>query len=152
MTSRFTSRLATAAIAGFAFFCLTASPVSAADHTVEMLNQGPGGDFMVFAPEVLKVEVGDTITFKPVDPGHNAETLPEIWPEGAEEFKGEIGAEVSYTVEKPGIYGVKCLPHYMMGMIMLIVAGDPENMGQVESYEPPQLAAERWAKMKAEVE
>ncbi|MFD0986082.1 pseudoazurin [Methyloligella solikamskensis] len=146
------SRFTTAAFAAFAMLCLSAGVASAADHKVEMLNDGGDGQYMVFKPEVLKVEVGDTITFHPVDPGHNAQTMPEIWPEGAEDFKGEISEEVSYTVEKPGVYGVKCLPHYMMGMIMLIVAGDPENADQVESFEPPQMAAERWEKIKGEFE
>lgn len=147
-----TSRIIGAAIAAFAMVCISVAPVSAADHTVEMLNDGGDGQYMVFKPEVLKVEVGDTVTFKPTDPGHNAQTMTEIWPEGAEEFKGEIGQEVSYKVEKPGVYGVKCLPHYMMGMMMLIVAGDPENADQVESFEPPQMAAERWQKIKGEFE
>ncbi|XSG82025.1 MAG: pseudoazurin [Methyloligella sp. ZOD6] len=145
-----TSRFFMAAFTAFALFCLSAGTVSAADHTVEMLNDGGDGQYMVFKPHVLKVEVGDTVTFKPVDPGHNAQTMPEIWPEGAKDFKGEISQEVSYTVEKPGVYGVKCLPHYMMGMLMLIVAGDPENADQVESFEPPSMAKERWEQIKAD--
>ncbi|ODA66123.1 Pseudoazurin precursor [Methyloligella halotolerans] len=144
------SRFTTAVFAAFAMVCLSAGVASAADHKVEMLNDGGDGQYMVFKPEVLKVEVGDTVTFHPVDAGHNAQTLSEIWPEGAKDFKGEISQEVTYKVEKPGVYGVKCLPHYMMGMMMLIVAGDPENADQVESFEPPQMAKERWEKIKGE--
>ena len=47
-----------------------------------------------------------------VDPGHNAETIPGMLPEGADPFKGAINEEVVYTVEAEGVYGIKCLPHY----------------------------------------
>ena len=41
------------------------------EHTVRMLNIGPGGS-MVFDPPVIKVSVGDTIHFKATDLSHNS--------------------------------------------------------------------------------
>ena len=41
---------------------------------VTMLNQGTDG-VMVFEPSVLKISVGDTVTFKPTNPGHNSASI-----------------------------------------------------------------------------
>ena len=115
-----------------------ASPaIAAEEHVVKMLNSGSGGQFMVFEPSYLEVELGDTVRFGASDPAHNAQTIPEIWPEGAATFEGEMSKDVTLKIEKPGVYGVKCLPHYPMGMIGLVVAGDPVNADQVEAYDPP---------------
>lgn len=125
---------------------LTATPATAfaKDHVVKMINDDGAGNYMIFEPDYIKANVGDTVTFVSTDPGHNAETMPEIWPEGAAPFKGEISKDVTFTIEKPGVYGVKCLPHYMMGMIALVEAGDPVNADQVKAYEPPAMAKERF--------
>ena len=41
------------------------------EHTVNMLNMGPGGT-MVFDPPVIKVSKGDTVHFKSVDLSHKS--------------------------------------------------------------------------------
>jgi hypothetical protein len=38
-----------------------------------------------------------------------------------------MNEKITVTFEQPGIYGVKCLPHYGMGMIAMIVVGTPTN-------------------------
>jgi len=104
---------------------LAAGPgaAAAADHEVKMLNRGAAG-MMVFEPPYLKVAPGDTVTFKSVNPSHNAETIPGMLPEGAQPFKGALSKDVTVTFEKEGIYGYKCMPHYGMGMVGLIQVGD----------------------------
>jgi len=109
----------------------------AAEHVVKMLNDNGKGEFMVFEPSYIEAAPGDTVKFVAVDQFHNAETLPEIWPDGAETFKGELSQDVTLKIEKPGVYGVKCLPHYSLGMVALVVAGDPVNADQLKAYEPP---------------
>lgn len=75
-----------------------------------MVNDNGKGDFMVFEPSFVTAAPGDTVKFVVVDPGHNAETIPEIWPDGAEPLKGDFSKDVVLTVEKDGVCGVKCLP------------------------------------------
>ncbi|HRN85437.1 MAG TPA: pseudoazurin [Hyphomicrobium sp.] len=117
--------------------CSLAGNAFAEEHTIEMLNTDGEGKRMLFKPDFLKVNVGDTVKFVLTQMPHNAETIPELWPEGATPFKGKLNEEFTYTVEKPGIYGVKCMPHYTMGMIAMIVAGDDlPNKDQLESYKP----------------
>jgi pseudoazurin len=82
---------------------------------------------------------------------HNAETLPEIWPEGAATFQGELSKDVTLTVEKEGVYGIKCLPHYPMGMMALVVVGKPVNAAQVKAFQPPEMGKKRFDALAAQV-
>jgi pseudoazurin len=93
-----------------------------------MLNKSKANsdEAMVFEPDFVRVKVGDTVRFVPADRNHNAEAMTEIWPEGAEPLKGKLSEEAVLTVSKDGVYGVKCLPHYGLGMVAMIVAGSPD--------------------------
>ena len=99
-------------------------PATAADFQVKMLNKGAKG-MMVFEPDLVKVQPGDTVTFVATDPGHDAMSVPGMLPDGAQPFEGQIGKDVTVTFTQPGVYGVKCKPHYVMGMVALVVVGDP---------------------------
>lgn len=101
-----------------------ASPALAEERIIEMLNRDADGQVMAFEPAFLQVASGDTVTFVSVDPGHNAETISGMVPEGGETFRGGMGQDVSVTLTAEGLYGVKCLPHYGMGMVALIQVGD----------------------------
>ena len=129
---------------------LAAGSASAAEHEVKMLNQGQKGA-MVFEPDFLKVEIGDTVKFVPTDKGHDAESIKGMLPEGAASFKGKINQEVVYTIEKEGVYGVKCTPHYAMGMVMLIVAGEPVNAEAAKAVKQPGKAKQTFADLFAQL-
>jgi pseudoazurin len=120
------------AAAAFGF----AGTAFAADHQVQMLNKGEKGA-MVFQPDYIEAAPGDTVTFIPTDKGHDAESIKGMIPEGAEPFKGKINQEVKVTLEKEGLYGVKCSPHYGMGMVALIKVGAPANAEDVKTVKHP---------------
>ncbi|RRN62061.1 pseudoazurin [Caulobacter sp. 602-1] len=127
----FAGAVAVVAHAGFA---------SAAELTVKMRNQGAEGP-MVFEPSTARLKVGDTIRFIPTDPGHNAESIPELLPVGVAPVKGVMGKEVVLKLTKPGVYGVKCLPHWSMGMVFIAKVGDakldPATSNKVLASAPP---------------
>ena len=123
----------------------------AAEHEVKMLNKGEKGA-MVFEPDFLKVEPGDTIKFVAVDKGHNAESVKGMLPDGAAGFKGKINEEVVYTIEQEGVYGIKCTPHYAMGMVMLVVAGEPANAEAAKAVKQPGKAKQVFADLFAQLE
>lgn len=104
-----------------------ASAAYAENFDVKMLNKGADGA-MVFEPAYLKAAVGDTITFLSTDKGHNAEGIEGMLPEGVEAFKSGMGEDYVLTLTAEGLYGVKCTPHYSMGMVALIQAGAPVNL------------------------
>ena len=94
----------------------------AAEHVVKMLNAGAGGT-MVFEPAVVKAKPGDTIRYVPTNPGHNAELIAGMLPAGVTVQKGAMGKEFVLKVTTPGVYGVKCMPHYSAGMVNLVQVG-----------------------------
>jgi pseudoazurin len=113
-----------AAATGLVATLALTAPAMATEHIVKMLNRGEAG-IMVFEPAYLQVEPGDTVTFEPTDKGHNAESIPGMAPDGAEAFKGKFSQAISVTFETEGVYGYKCLPHYVLGMVGVVVVGDP---------------------------
>jgi len=122
---------------------LSSLPAMAANFEVQMLNKGASGA-MVFEPALTKVAVGDTVTFLPVDKGHNAETMEQVLPAGGETFKGEMNKPVSVTFTVPGAYGVKCTPHVGMGMVALVVVGDgPVDVAAIKAAKLPRSALKR---------
>ena len=123
---------------------LLASPAIAKEHQVKMLNQGKEGA-MVFEPAVIKAMPGDTVKFLATNPGHNAQTIPGMLPDGEGEQKGAMGKEFVLTVNTPGVYGIKCLPHYSMGMVALVQVGKgpSSNLATASAARLPPIAKKR---------
>lgn len=118
-------------LAAFALL-MSASMGLAAEIEVKMLNKGAEG-LMVFEPSLVRIEPGDTVKFVATDKSHNAETIKNMLPEGASPFAGKMNADVTVTFDKAGVYGVKCMPHYAMGMVALVVVGKPDNLDQAKA-------------------
>ncbi|WP_309668200.1 pseudoazurin [Tabrizicola sp.] len=106
---------------------LLATTSFAETFEVKMLNKGTDGA-MVFEPAFIKAAVGDTINFLSPDKGHNAESIEGMLPDGVEPFKSKMSEDYALTLTAEGVYGVKCTPHYAMGMVALIQVGAPVNL------------------------
>jgi pseudoazurin len=111
---------------------MSASWAVAAEVEVKMLNKGAEG-LMVFEPALVRIEPGDTVKFIATDKSHNAETIKGMLPAGAAPFAGKMNEDVSVTFDKAGVYGVKCMPHYGMGMVALVVVGKPDNLDEAKA-------------------
>ena len=98
---------------------------------IQMLNMSDGQS-MVFSPGFKKVNVGDTVTFKPTDPAHNSQSV--FVPDGAKPWKGAMNEEVSYKFEKEGVYVYECLPHSALGMMGIIQVGSASNKEKAEKF------------------
>ena len=105
------------------FFSFSAS---AADQTVEMLNK-LGKENMVYSKKIIKVNIGDTIFWKSVKPGHNVEFIKNGVPEGVGKFRSALSKDTEYKFEIPGIYAYWCTPHKGMGMIGFVVVGNDKS-------------------------
>jgi pseudoazurin len=121
-----------------------AGSASAAEIEVKMLDKGADG-VMVFEPALVKIEPGDTIKFVSTNKGHNAETIKGMLPEGTAPFVGKVNQDIAVTFDKPGVYGVKCLPHYGMGMVALVVVGSPVNKDEAMAVTHPGKAKQVFA-------
>lgn len=123
-----------------------AGGATAEEHVVEMLNKGEKGA-MVFQPNLVQAAPGDTVKFVPTDKSHNAETIKGMIPEGAESFKSKMNEEFTVTLDKDGVYGVKCAPHYGMGMVALIVVGQPVNADEAKAVKQTGKAKAAFAEL-----
>ena len=96
------------------------------DVTVEMLNK-MDNETMVYSKKIVRVNVGDTVSWKATDKGHNVEFIKGGVPEGVERFKSKFNKDAEYKFSIPGIYAYWCTPHKNMGMIGFIVVGDDKS-------------------------
>ncbi|TSE12514.1 pseudoazurin [Mesorhizobium intechi] len=119
-------------IAAAAALLALAGVANAEEHVVQLLTKGDKGS-MVFQPDFIKAAPGDTIKFVPGDKTHNVETIKGMAPDGAQEIKGKMGETITVTMTQEGVYGVKCSPHYGMGMVALIVVGKPVNLDAAQA-------------------
>jgi pseudoazurin len=142
--NRLTAMLALGAALAFA------QQAGAAEHEVRMLNKGEEG-VMVFEPALVRAAPGDTVRFVAADKGHNAETVKGMVPEGAEPFKGKINEEIVVTLDKEGVYGIKCQPHYGMGMVALIEVGTPVNLEEAKAVKQTGKAKTAFAELFGQV-
>jgi pseudoazurin len=121
-----------------------------AEIEVHMLNKGAKGT-MVFEPDFIQAAPGDTIKFVPVNPGHNVEGIKGMLPNGVEDFKSKPSQPFTLTVTKEGIYGVKCMPHYGMGMVALIEVGKPINLDAAKAVKQVGKAKAKFTELFAQV-
>ena len=111
---------------------LIAQSAFAADETIEMLNK-LGKEHMVYSKKIVKVDIGDTVFWKSIKPGHNVEFIKGGVPEGVGKFRSALSKDTEYKFEIPGIYAYWCTPHKGMGMIGFVVVGnDKSNLEAVK--------------------
>jgi pseudoazurin len=99
---------------------------------------------MVFQPDLVRIAVGDTVNFEPVDKGHNVDGAAGLIPAAATPFTSQLSQPFSQTFTVPGVYVVKCDPHYGLGMVGVIVVGDDlSNLEAIEGVKTPKKAHDR---------
>lgn len=90
------------------------------------------GVSMTFSPLFLEIEVGDKVKFEPTDEGHTSKSL--FVPEGAQAWEGKDSKEIIVEFNKPGYYLYDCANHGVMGMMGLVVVGEPKNKEKVKNF------------------
>jgi len=95
----------------------------AQDIEVEMLNK-LNNEYMVYSKKIVKIEIGDTVSWKATDSSHNVEFIKGAVPEGVEAFKSKLNKDVQYKFKIPGIYTYWCTPHKSLGMIGFVIVGN----------------------------
>ena len=105
---------------------LTFSNSMAANVEVEMLNK-QGKESMVYSQKIIRINVGDSVSWKATTKGHNVEFIKGGVPEGVKKFKSKFNKDADYTFNVPGIYAYWCTPHKTMGMIGFVVVGDDKS-------------------------
>jgi pseudoazurin len=108
-----------------------------ASHEIQMLNKDPDDRkaSMVYIPQILQVNAGDTVKFVSADKGHNTKSIDDMIPEGAEAWDSKLNEDFEMTFEVPGFYGYLCTPHSSTGMVGLVVV---EGEGKLDNLETAQ--------------
>lgn len=94
-----------------------------------MLNFGDTGS-MVFEPDFVIAQPGDTIKFVPTNTGHNVKSFAV--PKGANPFTSKLNEIFEVKLEQQGVYLYYCPPHLMMGMVGMIQVGKAENLVEIK--------------------
>lgn len=115
----------------------------AADVEVRMVNQASDGQ-RGFEPALVHINPGDSVHFVAADSGHSVESIPGMAPDGARSFSGKISEDLTVKFDTPGVYGYRCLPHHMLGMVGLIMVGQPTNEAAARSVAQPRDAKARF--------
>lgn len=93
------------------------------DQVTDFSASSASGMFR-FAPDLIRVSPGETVTFLNSRGSHTLKAQKGFWPEEAQtvDIAGQTRAEVVF--EQPGLYGVTCARHGKYGMVMLVAVGD----------------------------
>ena len=104
-----------------------------ANHIVKMLNLGSEG-VMIFEPAVLKINTGDSVTFKSIDAAHNSASISLMIPNNAQAWNSDLSRDITVDFNIPGIYVYQCTPHVMMAMVGIIQVGnDKSNLDTIKA-------------------
>ena len=121
--------------------CFVSFSVYADELQVKELNRGPAG-FFVFDPELVRIKPGDTIDFIAVDKGHDVHSVSGMIPDGGQPIDGKTNQDTKVTFSQPGVYVFACKLHTVMGMVGVVVVGDPVNIDKIDpSALPPKAKA-----------
>ena len=113
-------------------FLLFISKSFSADVVIEMLNK-QGKESMVYSKKIVRINSGDTVTWKATTKGYNVEFIKGGVPEGVDKFKSKFNKDAVYKFIVPGIYAYWCTPHKNMGMIgFVVVDGNKSNLEQIK--------------------
>ncbi len=140
---------------------LAVAPASAAlaDTVVDMVVQQitdpmatSAHQMFRFEPQIVRVDPGDTVTFRNSLSDHTVHSIRAIWPDGAPEVRISNQASASVTMEQPGVYGITCARHGQYGMVMLILVGEGDLDAAAARVEKTRLSPTARREMHALIE
>lgn len=97
----------------------------AAPNEVRLLDKSPEGANKVFEPAIMRIEIGGDVDFVAWDFGHDLVSVEGLSPDGTASFSGYKNADTNVVFEKEGVYVYQCAAHKEVGMIGIVVVGDP---------------------------
>ncbi len=126
---------------------LWAVAAGAGEVTIAMRTEGESGRFR-FEPRLVWIEPGETVSFVADSHIHGTSTITGMIPTGARPWRSVMGRPLTVRLERPGVYGFKCPAHYALGMVGLIVVGDPRaNLEAARRVRHPPAAQRAFARL-----
>ena len=123
---------------------LPSMPAWAETYEVKLLNRDETGPYP-FVPEFLKIKPGDKVTFKLVTTGHAPASIEAMMPASAKPFRTKINQGITVEFTEKGLYGIKCIPHFSMGSVMILQVGDEASLDDLKiSSDVPPISQKRF--------
>ena len=105
------------------YLCFCLSAFTSSEAAVAKVTKIEFTEFDTYIPEIIHINVGDSVEWLPTNEGHNVEfimtptmvSLPE---------KSKMNEPYSMIFQEAGIYVYGCTPHLNTGMLGLIVVGN----------------------------
>ena len=82
----------------------------------------------------LKINPGDSVTFKSIDAAHNSASISSMIPNNAQAWNSDLSRDITVDFNIPGVYVYQCTPHVMMAMVGVIQVGnDKSNLDTIKT-------------------
>jgi len=110
-------------------------------HTIAVVTD-PGSGLPRFDPPIAVIEPGDAVRIEMAGKVYASRLIAGLHPPGVSGWWGQVGETVEITFTVPGVYGHKCGGTYALGLVGLIVVGDPSpNLEAARAVQHPPAAA-----------
>lgn len=110
-------------------------------HVISVVRDAETGQPR-FDPPVLFIQPGDKVHISMAGKVFASRLIAGMHPPAADVWWGQVGESVDVTLTEPGVYGHKCGASYALGLVGLIVVGDPDvNLAAARSVQHPPVAA-----------
>ncbi len=110
-------------------------------HVIRVIRDSDTGQPR-FDPAVLFIAPGDSVQINMSGKVFASRLIAGMHPPGAELWWGQVGESVEVTLTEPGVYGHKCGASYQLGLVGLIIVGDPAvNLEAAQRVQHPPVAA-----------
>lgn len=124
-----------------ALLLLSVPVVAGQSHVVAVVRDPLTGQPR-FDPPLLYIAAGDSVRIVMGGKVFASRLIAGMHPKGAQHWWGQVGESVEVTLTEPGVYGHKCGAAYALGLVGLIVVGDPDgNLEAARSVQHPPAAA-----------
>jgi len=115
--------------------------MAGAVHTISVVRDSDSG-LPRFDPPIAFIEPGDTVRFQIAGKVYASRLIAGLHPPGVSGWWGQVGETLDVTLTEPGVYGHKCGASYALGLVGLIVVGDPSpNLEAARAVQHPPAAA-----------
>jgi plastocyanin len=123
------------ALAGGLLGCKHESYLTSAESGLKVVAMGGPQGELIFIPDRLRIEPGETVRWAVASAGHSAtayhpenrNTAPLRIPQDASPWDSGVlvkqGEEFEHTFTVEGVYNYYCIPHEGAGMVGIIVVG-----------------------------
>lgn len=134
-------RLVAALLVGLVSGWSSTGAMAGSVHTIAVVTD-PSSGLHRFDPPIAFIEPGDAVRIEMAGKVYASRLMPGVHPPGVSGWWGQVGETVEITFTVPGVYGHKCGAGYALGLVGLIVVGDPSpNLEAARAVQHPPAAA-----------